>query len=102
MRRLALLAVLGACGGDSVHGLFAVPGGAPGDDFYATPFPNDLWRDSDGTIDLSQFPTHSLIGESYRQAADSLDGFGKNAAMFARFDGALDPTSLPDPAGSLD
>src|SRR3954471_9012407 len=107
MRRLLwLLLVLasagGGCGDDShTTALFAIPGGTPGDDFYATPFPNDLWREADGTIDLSQFPTNSLLADQYRQAADGLDGFGKSSAMFTRFDGALDQASLPDPAGSL-
>jgi hypothetical protein len=105
MRRLlCLLALLAAsgCGDDpKTTALFAIPGGPPGDDFYATPFPNDLWREADGTIDLSQFPTNSLIVEDYRAAADTLDGFGKNSAIYARFDGPLDGTSLPDPAASL-
>jgi hypothetical protein len=105
MLRLRLLPLLlaAACGGEdpATTALFALPGGAPGDDFYATPFPNDLWRDDDGTIDLSQFPTNSLIVDEYRGAADTLDGFGKNSAIYARFDGALDPTSIPDPAASI-
>lgn len=94
--------VLCACdsGAPPTTALFAVPGGTPGDDFYALPFPNDLWRKPDGTLDLSLFPTNSLIVDTYRGAAESLDGFGKNEAIFARFDGAIDPASLPDPAAS--
>lgn len=105
MLRFGLLCVvLAGCPGSDdpvTSSLFALPGGTPGDDFYATPFPNDLWRKADGTLDLSQFPTNSLIVDNYRAAAETLDGFGKNAAIFARFDGALDPASLPDPAGTL-
>jgi len=42
-----------------------------------------------------------LLADQYRIAAEAkLDGFGLNAAIFARFDGALDPASLPDPAAS--
>ncbi|MBA2539854.1 MAG: hypothetical protein H0V17_09490 [Deltaproteobacteria bacterium] len=102
-RLLCPLVVVFGCGGDEpgVTALFALPGGTPGDDYYATPFPNDLWRDDDGTIDMSLFPTNSLIVEDYRAAADTLDGFGKNSAIYARFDGALDPASLPDAAGSI-
>ncbi|MCX5746835.1 MAG: hypothetical protein NT062_30550 [Proteobacteria bacterium] len=81
--------------------LFAVPGESVGDDFYALPFPNDLRRDADGTIDLSEFPTNSLIVESYRAAADQLDGFGLNAPIFVRFSDGIDPASLPDPAGAI-
>lgn len=93
---------LTACGGDSpTTALFAVPGADVADDFYALPFPNDLRRHDDGTLDLSQFPTNSLIVDSIRAAAESLDGFGLNAAIFARFDGPLDAASLPDPAASM-
>ncbi len=97
------LTALAACGNttEPTTALFVLPGGAPGDGFYATPFPNDLWRDSDGTIDLSEFPTNSLIADSYRAAADELDGFGKNSAIYARFDGPVDNASFPDPTGSL-
>ena len=52
MRAWLSLALLCACGGDSpTTALFALPHGTPGDDFYATPFPNDLWREANGTID---------------------------------------------------
>ncbi|MDQ3364664.1 MAG: hypothetical protein M3680_04470 [Myxococcota bacterium] len=102
MRTVALaLAVLAACSdGPPTTALFALPG-ETADDFYSLPFPSDLRRDADGTIDLSLFPTNSLIADSYRAAADTLDGFGLNAAVFARFDGPLEPASLPDPRGSV-
>jgi hypothetical protein len=99
------LLLLGACGSnaDTTHALFVVgdaPVG-PDDDFYSLPFPNDLHRKADGTLDLSTFPVNSLIADSYRAAAEELDGFGVNPTVFARFDGALDPASLPDAAGSV-
>ena len=101
MRRLALLFALGACA-DPVTAVFAVPGVDPDADFYALPFPNDVWRAPGGTLDLSRFPTNSLLVEAYRAAAQELDGFGLNQAVFARFDGELDPASLPSPAASSD
>src|SRR4051794_4791187 len=82
-----------ACGSDPpTTALFAPPGAMhdSGDDFYSLPYPNDVWRKSDGTLDLSQFPTNSLIVDTYRVAAQSLDGFGLNAAIYARFDAELD------------
>ena len=97
---LACVLAIPACG-DNIHGTTALFDVSPGADFYALPFPNDIRRKADGTIDLSAFPTHSVIVDDYRMAAESLDGFGLNAAMFARFDGPLDPASLPDPAGSI-
>ena len=100
MRSFALVALVAACGGDSSStALFALPGDTT--DFYSLPFPNDLRREPDGTIDLSAFPTNSLIADKYRQAADSLEGFGLNQAIFARFDGTLDAPVLPDPMGSI-
>ena len=91
---------IAACG-DNAKGTTALFDVAPpADDFYALPFPNNLWRNRDGTLDLSKFPTHSILVDQYRMVAQSLDGFGLNAAIFARLDGELDPTSLPDPAGS--
>jgi predicted esterase len=80
--------------------LFAVE--TPGDDFYALPFPNDIHRHADGSLDLSMFPTNSVLLDTYRTAAETLDGFSMNASISSRFSAALDPTSLPDPAGSLD
>jgi predicted esterase len=101
MRQLALLLAIGACA-DPVTAIFAVPGVDPAGDFYALPFPNDRWREPDGTVDLSQFPTNSLLVDTYRAAAEELDGFGLNQAVYARFEGELDPDSLPTPAESLD
>jgi hypothetical protein len=89
--------VLGACNSTTgTHALFE----QQGSNFYALPFPNDLHRNADGTLDLTNFPTNSLIVDEYRMDAEVLDGFSLNAAEFALFDGPLDPASLPDEAGS--
>ena len=103
MRLALVLVLLAACGDPApTTALFAPPGDPNADDFYALPFPNDVWRKPDGTLDLSQFPTNSLLVDTYRAAAEQLDGFGVNSAIYARFEGPLDPTSIPDPAGSLE
>lgn len=99
MLRALLVLVVACSSAQPTTALFASQ--SPGDDFYALPYPNDLRRHADGTLDLSLFPTHSLIVDSYRMNAQSLDGFGLNSAIFLRFDGPIDPTSLPDPAGSM-
>src|SRR6476469_9586766 len=101
MRRLLVLAALAACGGDAATGTTALYQ-LSGSDFYALPFPNDLRRHDDGTLDLSAFPTNSLLAGQYRDAAETLDGFGLNSAIFSRFTGELDPASLPDPVASID
>ncbi len=101
MRALLCLVLFAGCA-DPPTAYFSAPGGTPGDDFYALPFPNDLRRHDDGTLDLSAFPTNSVIATSVRDVAErELDGFGLNQAMFARFSAPLDPASLPTPEDSI-
>ena len=96
-----LIAAASGCASD-VTAYFAVPGSSVGDDFYALPFPNDLRRHADGKLDLSEFPTNSVIATTVRDIAQrDLDGFGLNAALYARFSGELDPETVPDPAASM-
>jgi len=98
-----LLAAAASCAESDVTAYFAVPGSSTGDDFYALPFPNDLRRHADGTLDLSEFPTNSLIAATVRDIAQrDLDGFGLNAALFARFSGPLDAATVPSPEASVE
>ncbi len=92
--RWLLLATMGAACTDAgaPAAVFALPGS--GQDFYALPYPNDLHR-HDNHLDLSSFPVGSLIAERYRAAAEGLDGFGLNSPLYALFDDAVDPASLP-------
>lgn len=100
VRRAILLLSLVACTGEPTTAHFGLPGTTQ--EFYDLPYPNDLRRHPDSnTLDLSEFPTNSLIVDSFRAAAEQLDGFSLNGAMFARFDGGLDPTSLPDVPASM-
>jgi predicted esterase len=100
VRRAILLLCLTACTGEPTVARFGLPGAT--EEFYDLPYPNDLRRYPDSNrLDLSEFPTNSLIVNSFREAAEQLDGFSLNGAMYARFDGQLDATSLPDPAGSI-
>ncbi len=100
---LAVLgSALGACDGESsTKAKLAIPNASAFEDFYDLPFPNDLRRHDDGRLDLSLFPSHALLIDQVRVAAEQLDGFSLNAAMFARFDGPIDAASLPDPAASV-
>ena len=99
--RWCALVVVAACSssgsGSSTKPLFD----PANDDFYALPFPNDLRRNPDHSLDLSKFPANSPIVEVFRDAAGTLDGFGLNESIYVRFTAAIDPTSLPDPAGSI-
>ena len=96
MRALVALALCACTSSSGTTALFA----QNGSDFYDLPYPNDLRRHDDGSLDLSKFPTNSLLVDMYRVDAEKLDGFGLNSAIFARFSGPLDETSLPDPAAS--
>jgi predicted esterase len=103
MRAACVLLVVGACAEPTTTALFAVPSGPPpaDGDFYALPFPNDIYR-KNGTLDLATFPTNGQLVDLYRKSAQELDGFGLNQAIYARFDRELDPTSVPDPAASVE
>jgi pimeloyl-ACP methyl ester carboxylesterase len=96
MRALVAVVLCACTSSSGTTALFA----QNGSDFYDLPYPNDLRRHDDGSLDLSKFPTKSILVDQYRADAEKLDGFGLNGAMFARFSGALDETSLPDPAAS--
>lgn len=74
-------------------------------DLYAIPFPNDLRRRSDGTIDLGPLAVGQpeLVRRYLELAARAESGgFSTNGAIFFRFTGPLDPSCLPaSPAESL-
>jgi hypothetical protein len=79
--------------------LYVASGG--GSDFYALPFPNDLRRHDDGTLDLATFPTNSLLASQYRDVVQTLDGFALSGQMSSRFSAEIDPATLPDAATSI-
>lgn len=69
---------------------FEVPGGDGPDEFYRLPFPNDI-RLRDGRVDMSGHHNPGLIYiggglvDAYLNAAERLDGFSTNPAVFFRF-----------------
>ena len=74
------------------------PGGAS---FYDMPWPFDLRRDPDGTLDLDTFPVGgNALLTTYAEALGQIYGFGLNSGVFVKFDGAIDPTSLPADAAA--
>ncbi|MBM4247749.1 MAG: hypothetical protein FJ148_28840 [Deltaproteobacteria bacterium] len=101
--RRALLVVLPlvvAAPAPAVQQVFE-PAGAS---FYDTPFPMELRRDADGTVSLARFPFppgNALI-DGYRVALERTRGFGVDSGVFFKFDGAIEPATLPaDPAASV-
>ena len=101
MRRLAiaLLAVtLLAPPARAVAPVFDAASGG----FFDLPFPHELRRDPDGTVSIAGFPfPSSPLVDQYRDAIETTPGFGIASGVFFRFDGAIDPASLPaDPETS--
>ncbi|MBX3268820.1 MAG: hypothetical protein KF729_01080 [Sandaracinaceae bacterium] len=69
-------------------------------DFGAIPFPDDLYLDDRGRVDLGRLPSEDSAFEGFpdhlRTALRDLDGFSALAPIFFYFPaGALDPSSLP-------
>jgi predicted esterase len=83
---------------ESARAIFQLPRpGVAETDFYDLPFPNDLRRRDDGTIDLAAHPRpNPLVGRYLDTFEVKVDGFGTNAAAFFRFSGRIDPRTLPD------
>ena len=99
---LSSAACSGSSGGE-VRALFEVPraGEAPADGFYALPFPNDIRVADDGSIDLADHPRLNDLAGLYLDAIMAEQrGFGLSSAGFVRFDGAIDPGSLPGDAAA--
>ncbi len=112
---LATLLLLVGCGtpppppptaGPSVTALYDdTPGRA---DFFALPWPSDartvVGADGKRRLDLGGFTNPGGIIATYLKTIgdEPLGGFGTNAAAYFRFDGAIDPATLPgDPAASV-
>lgn len=75
-------------------------------DFGAVPFPDDLYLDATGHVELGAFPSQSIAFSDYvetaRSAAAELDGFGAVSPIYFFLDGDLDPSTLPaTPADSV-
>lgn len=73
--------------------------------FFDHPFPSDLRKDASGAVVFKGFPNPQglpLLAQYVTAAGGLLKGFSTAAAAGLRFDGPLDPDSLPaDPTASL-
>jgi len=87
------------------------------DGFFSFPWPNEVRKRSDGTLDLtglpgveppapdrtgSTAPGQTLLPELTSRAAAAVTDFGTNSAVFLRATGALDEESIPTPSESLE
>ena len=82
----------GMVGAGDVTALFELPVAGQTSEFYALPFPNDLRRKEDGTLDLAG---HSRDNNPTLETwinifAAKTRGFGTNSAVYFRFSGTLD------------
>lgn len=70
--------------------------------FFSLPWPNAIRTRADGTLDLTGLPTRGnvVLGQLAVAAGAEVDGAGTNAAVYLRFTGSIDPSTLPTPAGS--
>jgi len=94
---LALVLLLGAGTGHAVQPVFDPTGSS----FYDMPWPFDLRRDLDGTVDLSTFPFGaSALVQNFATALEEVPGFGLNSGVFVKLDGDIDPASLPADAAA--
>ena len=74
-----------------------------GSGFFSMPWPNDLRRQSDGTLDLLGFPGTDRRPELFAitaLASRELTGFGTQTAVYVRMTGTVDPATLPSPIES--
>lgn len=73
--------------------------------FFEHPFPSDLRREADGTARFAGWPNpfqNALISEYIKSTDKLLDGFSPATPVYLRFDGPIDPASLPkDPPASI-
>lgn len=88
-----------------VEAVFVLPTGAEGEGFFDLPWPSDVRRTAEGTIDMTGFPTRrNPFVQRYLDAmTERLDGFGTNGAVYFRFSRTIDAGALPErPEQSLE
>lgn len=70
--------------------------------FFSLPWPNAIRKQADGTLDLAGLPTKDnfLLSQLVQIAAKEVRDFGTNSAMYLRFTGPIDESSLPGPSRS--
>lgn len=62
------------------------------------PFPSEVRRSDDGTVDVSLFPnprTIDMVAKIKDVINEEMEGFGTNSAIYLHFDGPIDTSTLP-------
>jgi len=104
VRRLLPLLLLACAKGPEVHARFDPDAALTARDFFALPYPTDLRRTASG-LDLTGFPnpTRSQLLSDYIIAMRGQPGFGQASALYASFDGPIDPALVtPDSVQVVD
>ncbi|WP_158643259.1 hypothetical protein [Ketobacter alkanivorans] len=75
-----------------------------GSEFLGFPWPNDLRRNPDGTVDIEGFPGtgNPLLKAILDKGVPYMHGFGTNSGVIFQFNGPLDTDSLPSALDSLE
>ncbi len=85
-----------------------VEAGGPGKDWHALPFPNDVRRAADGSLDLSGFPPpregelSGFIENYLDHAKQELRGFSIQPTLYVQFDQGLSATAVLAPEKTLE
>jgi|GEM_PF-2385394 len=75
-----------------------------GADYLGFPWPNDLRRNPDGTVDIEGFPGtgNPLLKSILDKGVPYMHGFGTNSGVIFQFNGPLDADSLPSALDTLE
>ncbi len=101
---VTLLASCGRGGGSSAPSTTVRMHFARAQGFFAAPFPSDELASADGRISLAGYPNafdNTLIAQATTLIQRDARGFSTTAGVFFTLTDAIDPTSLPDRAGSV-
>lgn len=84
-----------------VRAVFALPRADAPHEFFDLPWPSDVRRNADGTIDVSEFrqPRESEIVRRYLDAIEAdTHGYALSGGTYLRFSTTVDTTTLPSSA----
>lgn len=92
---LVVVALVAACGDDSTApvAVYDLPeSGAIA--WGKAPFPNDLFRDADGNVEIAALPSTTPMWETVRMSLQKRKGFCGSCAIHFPIKGAIDPATL--------
>lgn len=71
--------------------------------FFSLPWPNDIRKKADGTLDLAGLPDNSnvVLRVVIDRVGASVSDFATNGAIYLRTTAPIDPSTLPNPTSSV-